>query len=204
MPADADDTAAACSAWDNSRCEGTAHCQPRCPRAFDDDGRPFVVRPRTDGDRDGLLAMYDDVSAETSTLGLPPLTRRQTERWLDGLAADGTNLLAVAEGRIAGHAAAVPADSPNPELVVFVHPEHRGRGVGSELLKQLVAYAAADDHESLTLLVDEDNRRAVHVYDNIGFDVADRLRDELKMVLDLEAPISDRVRRPPADRSDTA
>lgn len=194
------DQGAACSAWDNARCEGTPYCQPRCPRAFDDAGRPFLVRPFDADDRAGLLAMYDAMTAGASTLGLPPRTRERTERWLDALADDALNLVARADGRIVGHVAAAPAAASDPELVAFVHPEYRGRGVGTELLKHLVAHADDRGAASLRLTVADENERAVHVYDNLGFDVTERLREALTMTLDLGAPLADRVKRPPAYR----
>ncbi|MGB9963599.1 GNAT family N-acetyltransferase [Halobacterium sp. CBA1126] len=200
MPPDGRETGASCSAWDNSRCEGTPHCQPRCPRAFDADGDPFVVRPLTSADREPLVEMYEAMDVEATTLGLPPRTRERVERWLDGLADAGRNLLAVGDDGVRGHVAAAPVDASDPELVVFVHPDHRGRGVGTELLEQLVAYADADGCESLALTVAEDNERAVHVYDNLGFDVTERLRAELTMRLALEEPLVSRVKRPPAAR----
>lgn len=204
MTPDARETGASCSAWDNSRCEGTAYCQPRCPRVFDDDDRAYVVRPVTDADRGLLLDMYDAMDLASTTLGLPPRTRERTERWLDGLAGDGLNLLAVGDDRVLGHTAAAPVGGGDRELVVFVHPDERGRGVGTELLKQLVAYAGADGCGSLVLTVDSDNKRAVHVYDNLGFDVAERLRQELTMRLDLDGALVDRVQAPPAERADDA
>lgn len=85
--------------------------------------------------------------------------------------------------------------------MVFVHPDERGRGVGTELLEQLVAYAADGGCETLLLTVDSGNERAVHVYDNLGFDVAERLREELTMKLVLDGPLIERVQAPPAERA---
>jgi len=194
---------AACSAWDNSRCEGTVYCQARCPRAYDDDGRPYIVRSLEDDDADALLEMYDAMDGEMTTLGLPPRTRERCERWLDGLAENGLNFVADIDGQIVGHVAAAPADDRNPELVVFLHPDYRGRGIGTELLKQLVAHVDERGADSLRLTVASGNRRAIHVYDNLGFDVADRLRKELEMTLDLDGELARRVKQPPAQRSST-
>ncbi|MCG1002511.1 MULTISPECIES: GNAT family N-acetyltransferase [Halobacterium] len=202
MPPDGRETGASCDAWDNSHCEGTRFCQPRCPRVVDDDGRALVVRRLADGDADRLLDMYAEMSTESTTLGLPPRTRERTARWLDGLDADGLNLVAVDDGRAVGHVAAAPLDDPDPRLVVFVRPGHRDRGLGTELLRQLVAYAADSGCESLLLTVDADNERAVHVYDNLGFDVVERLRAELTMEIVLDGPLVERAQAPPAERSD--
>jgi ribosomal protein S18 acetylase RimI-like enzyme len=143
------------------------------------------------------------MAGEASTLGLPPKTPARRDDWLATLTENGLNLVAVAEDRVLGHVAAVPVDDENPELVVFVHPEMRGRGVGTELLKQVVAYADERGAESLRLTVASGNRRAIHVYDNLGFDVAERLERELEMRLALDEPVAARVKRPPADRHAT-
>lgn len=201
---EAEQAGAACSAWDNSRCEGTQFCPARCPRAYDDEGRPYIVRPFDDGDDDALLGMYDDMDREPPTLGLPPATHEHRKRWLSSLTENGLNFVAEVDDRIVGHIAAVPADDHNPELVVFLHPGYRGRGIGTELLKHLVAHAEERGAESLRLTVSSGNRRAIHVYDNLGFDAVDRLKRKLEMSLDLDGELASRVSRPPADRPSTA
>lgn len=189
-------TSLECTAWDNGDCAGTPHCPPRCPRFVARDDTPLLIRPPEPDAWDRLHAMYEDV--EETTLGLPPAERETRTRWLADLRETGWNLVARDGQRVVGHISVAPADDPIPEFVVFVHPEYRGHGVGTELVRQAVAYAAAD-HDTLRLRVDPENHRAISVYTNVGFEVVDR-GVNVEMQLPLDDPAAETVRRPPRDR----
>ena len=55
-----------------------------------------------------------------------------------------------------------------PEVSVGVLPEHRGRGIGTALLRELAAAAEADGLPGLSLSVERDNP-AVRLYRRLGF-----------------------------------
>lgn len=196
----ADNGKEACNAWDYTDCEGTEYCPPRCPRVFDKDRKPLLIEPYQSTYRTALSAMYEDLDAHSETLGLPPTTTEQREQWLDHLIGAGLNLVALDDGNVVGHVAAVPAEEDESQLVVFVHQKYQNRGIGTELLKQLVAYADNKDVEAITLTVALNNRRAITVYDNMGFDVIERMQGELAMRLPLDRPIVDEVKLPPAEQ----
>lgn len=186
-----------CRGWDNGECEGTPYCPPRCPRYVDGDGDAYVLRPYRPSDRSSLVDMYLQMDTDSRTLGLPPVTERRIQDWLDGLTRDGWSLVANRDDRIVGHVGVTPASESEPHLVVFVHQDWRNRGIGSQLLRQMIAYADEWGHDGLALTVTGDNRRAIAIYDNLGFDVVGRLRTEIEMSLSLDEPIADRVKRPP-------
>lgn len=187
----------ACTGWNNADCEGTPFCPPRCPRFFDGSGQAYLARAYQDGDFDSLVEMYE--STTDSTMGLPPLTRTGIESWLERLVTRGWNLVAVDGDRVVGHLAVAPDDSPTPEFVVFVHDAYQGRGIGTELVKQAIARAATDGYEALTLLVSAGNQAAISVYRNAGFSAGSWEEADIEMWLDLEDPVADEVRLPPAD-----
>ena len=60
-----------------------------------------------------------------------------------------------------------------PELSMGVRSDHRGRGVGSALLKALIAQAQARAYRALSLSV-EDGNRARQLYHRFGFTVVGR------------------------------
>lgn len=188
----------ACTGWNNGGCEGTPFCPPRCPRFFDGSGRAYLARAYEERDFDSLVEMYE--STTDSTMGLPPHTRTGIESWLERLVADGWNLVAVDGDRVVGHLAVAPADSQTPEFVVFVHDGYQGRGIGTELVEQAIARAATDGYEALTLLVSAGNQAAISVYRNTGFSADSWEEADIEMWLDLEDPVADEVRLPPADR----
>lgn len=144
--------------------------------------------------------MYADLDRFSRANGLPPATVPQIESWLDRLLTNGWNLVVVDGSRVVGHVAAVPAESEAPEFVIFVHQDHQNNSVGTELVKQLIAYADDRDHEGLTLEVATGNERAITVYENVGFEVAEKKLSEIEMELDIDRSLADRLQRPPAER----
>lgn len=188
----------ACSGWNNSECEGTTHCPPRCPRFVDDEGVPALIRPYDPDHRDALSELYDAI--DDSTMGLPPERRDNRERWIDRLLNQGWNLIATVDDRVAGHIVVAPADTVDPEFVVFVRPGFRDRGIGTELLKQVLAYAGDRDHDELNLNVSTKRHRAIAVYEKVGFNVTDVRRMDLEMHLLLEESLVTAARLPPAAR----
>jgi len=61
-----------------------------------------------------------------------------------------------------------------PVLAIAVHPNRRNRGIGTRLLKWLIARAAADAVPAISLSVSKGNR-ALTLYRRLGFEVhADR------------------------------
>lgn len=196
-------TGQACDRWDNSGCVGTELCPPRCPRFFDGAGDPLLIRPVEDGDVPALVAMYEALDDESRTMGLPPAGREAIEAWLTRLTESGWNLVAFDADRAVGHVGVAPAGADDPEFVIFVHQDHQGRGLGTELVKQTVAYAADGGYDALSLSVSTGNRRAINVYRNVGFEPEAELPGgglDVEMRLPLSAPIADLVRLPPAAR----
>lgn len=199
-PTETADTGARCGFWDNSACTGTPHCPPRCPRFVDTAGVPLLVRPYEDRDFDSLVDMYERLDPSSSTMGVPPHDRDGIVQWLDGLIDGGWNLLACDGDRVVGHVGVTPAQAPDPEFVIFVDDDYQHRGIGTELLKHVVATADDRDHDALRLTVTRDNRRAIDVYRNVAFDVTAREPMAIAMRLSLHDPVADRVQRPPAER----
>jgi GNAT superfamily N-acetyltransferase len=195
------ETESACTGWDNSSCEGTEYCPPRCPRFVDREGVPQIARRFEPADFDAVVDMYDDLDSYSRTQGIPPATRSRIEDWVSSLVDRGLNLVVEDDDRIIGHAAAVPASASTSELVIFLHQSVRNRGIGSELLKHLIAHADDEGRDGLTLSVSCGNSRAITVYENIGFDKIERTRTDIEMELSMDAPIVDRVQLFPAQRN---
>jgi len=190
----------ACGGWKNTDCEGTPYCPPRCPRFEDDEGRPLLVRPFRGGDREDLLALYESVDEHDPEVNLPESAVARTGTWIDRTTSEGWNLVARDGDRIVGHAAVIPADSADPEMLVFVRRADRDRGIGSELTKQVIAHADDANHRSLRADPPELNDRAVAICRANGFEVVEDRPSELRLALDLRQPIVEHVREPPAVR----
>lgn len=196
----------ACDRWDASRCEGTVHCPPRCPRFVDKRGEPWLITPYRPAIREPLIAMYRDFAPGERAQGVPPLDDDRIESWLDRLLDEGCNFVAASNGTVAGHATYTPSDAAEPELAVFIHQEYQNRGLGTELCKHVVATAAAADREALVLEVEPRNHVAIGIYEKLGFERAEsssanddrRLRaDAFRMRNPLTEPTAAATQHPP-------
>ena len=72
-----------------------------------------------------------------------------------------------------------------PEIAIAVQEEYRNKGVGTALLKALIAEARWQNIKNLSLSVDKGNY-AVHMYEKIGFrNIDDQEEKNRTMVLEL-------------------
>ena len=190
-----------CRYWNPSECTGTPLCPPRCPRIVDGEGMPLLVRRYEADDFEMITRMYEDLDSTSRTMGLPPESRKRLEEWLHNLTENGWNLVAVDDdGQIVGHVGVVPATTEDPQFVIFVHDDYQNRGVGSEMIRHLIAHAADRGHDALQLDVSKGNSRAISVYENVDFEITERNAMDLSMRLSLDEPIAEEVQRPPAER----
>ena len=75
-------------------------------------------------------------------------------------------------------------DADVPELSLTTFPEFRGQGIGSELLRELIALASARGLAGISLSV-EDGNAARRLYERAGFHVVGRSGDSDTMLLRL-------------------
>ncbi len=58
-------------------------------------------------------------------------------------------------------------------LTMGIRPGWRGRGLGQDFLRQVLTRLAAKGLRSCTVLVGDVNKRAIRVYQDVGFEIAD-------------------------------
>lgn len=104
----------ACDGWNNSACEGSSLCPPRCPRYIDTEGTAVVIRPLDEQETSLLIRMYEDLDKDHQTMGLPPETSDAIELWIRSLTEEGWNLVALVENRVVGHVGVAPAGAHEP------------------------------------------------------------------------------------------
>lgn len=64
---------------------------------------------------------------------------------------------------------------------LVVHPDHAGRGIGRALMQALIAEARARGGQKMTLRVFAPNRRALRLYEGLGFEVEGVLKREFRV-----------------------
>ncbi|WP_284010583.1 GNAT family N-acetyltransferase [Haloarcula pelagica] len=153
---------------------------PRPPVAFTDRAGRAVEIDAYDGDADPLVAMYADFDADSRAQGLPPRHEDEIREWIEGLLAEGHNVVVWHDDRAVGHAVLVPYDGTS-ELAIFVHPAYQSVGIGSRLIRVLLGYGQQQDIGSVWLAVERTNHIAMRLYDSVGFETTTRDRAEYEM-----------------------
>lgn len=75
-----------------------------------------------------------------------------------------------AHGEIVGYTAAITNSSEELQLArLAVRPDLQGRGIGRQLLRDVVTHAAARQYEHIILNTQTDNDRSQHLYRSFGF-----------------------------------
>lgn len=78
-------------------------------------------------------------------------------------------LVAEEDGNVAGYAGLLKVLDEGDVTNIAVERAYRGRGIGSELVRQLMEEGKRCGIRSFTLEVRVSNKTAVHVYEKLGF-----------------------------------
>ena len=75
-------------------------------------------------------------------------------------------------------------DDDTPSFAISLYKEYRGRGIGTELMRQMLERLRKDGYEKASLAVQKANY-AVKMYEKVGFRTVDQNSEEYIMVCDL-------------------
>jgi ribosomal protein S18 acetylase RimI-like enzyme len=139
------------------------------------------VRAMGEGDEPRVADMYRSYQTLGATLGLPPADAAEREEWLETLRR-GLNLVASADGRVEGHLAMLSTGGA-AEIVLFVHQDFRGRGLGTKLLREAIDAARQAGYSYVWLLVAKTNFRGQRLLRKLRFRVAWEDLHEMQFML---------------------
>ncbi|WMI80785.1 GNAT family N-acetyltransferase [Anaerotignum sp. MB30-C6] len=76
-------------------------------------------------------------------------------------------------------------DDSVPELAISLYPQYRGKGIGSELMKEMLKILREKGYPRTSLAVQKDNY-AVKMYQKVGFEIESENDQEFMMVCNLK------------------
>jgi len=141
-----------------------------------------MIRDATESDLPAILAIYNDVLAgSTAIFSERPATLEDRAQWFRArrelgypvlVATDGSGVLGFATF---GDFRTWPGYRHTVEHTVHVRADARGRGVGSELVRVLLARAVSLGKHVMVAGVDADNAGSIRMHERLGFQRAGTL-----------------------------
>ena len=137
----------------------------------------MTIRKAERKDIQALLDIYNhEVLHGVSTLDINPRTLEQWADWYENHNIKNHPLIvAVDNDTVTGYATLSSyrqkeAYASTVELSIYVHPEHRGKGIGSVLMSEIIAMAKADETvHTVVSVITSGNAASEHLHSKFGF-----------------------------------
>lgn len=131
-----------------------------------------------------IQAIFNDAILHSTALyEYEPRSVATIDAWFDAKERGRFPVLGIVadDGTLAGFASygtfrAFPAYQYTVEHSVYVHPNHRGRGIGKCLLQAIIGEARRQSYHTVIGVIDSANTASIHLHRSLGFTHAGTLR----------------------------
>ena len=136
----------------------------------------MLLRPATAADAAATAAIYNhEVTTSTVTFDLVTRSVEEQAAWLSARSGALEVVVAEIDGAVAGFASLSPyRDRPayrtTVEDSIYVHPDHRGQGVGRALLEEIVRVARERGFHSVIGRIVGGHEASIRLHAAVGFD----------------------------------
>ncbi|MED0970459.1 N-acetyltransferase family protein [Bacillus paramycoides] len=135
-----------------------------------------MIREATKKDLTFILDIYNDAILNTKAVyAYKPVTLENRIDWYEQKQADGyPSLVYELDNKVVGFATfgpfrAWPAYKYSIEHSVYVNKEYRKNGIGTSLMKALIAIAKEREYMTLIAGIDAENEKSIAMHKNFGF-----------------------------------
>ena len=126
---------------------------------------------------EAILEIFNDAILNSTALyEYKPRTLETMRAWFDTKLAGGFPVIGVEDGAGVllgfgsyGTFRAFPAFKYTVEHSVYVHKDHRGRGLGRTLMRELIAAARQNDLHAMMGGIDANNAGSIALHEQLGF-----------------------------------
>lgn len=133
---------------------------------------------------DILFILNDAIKHSTALYDYQPRTAESMSHWFDTKASNNFPVIGVLneDDALLGFATwgtfrAFPAYKYTVEHSVYVHPDHRGHGIGQLLLQALINRAVQSDVHVLVGCIDASNTASIRLHTQLGFTHAGTIKE---------------------------
>ena len=145
----------------------------------------MTIRKAERKDIEELLEIYNyEVLNGLSTLDINPRTAEQWTQWFENHNIKNHPLIvSVENGAVTGYASlssyrAKEAYESTVELSIYIHPEHRGKGVGTALMSKIITMAKEDPTvHTVVSVITSGNAASERLHDKFGFIFSGKIKE---------------------------
>jgi RimJ/RimL family protein N-acetyltransferase len=139
------------------------------------DGSRVLISKYKVEDFEKLVEMYASLDKEALKWGLPPYDRERITRWIQDLE---NNIILVARlhDKIIGHCGVHIVlhhiqYKGKSDFGIYVHQDYQDKGLGTIMTSMAISLARERGLHRIELSVVADNKKAIHVYEKVGFKI---------------------------------
>jgi phosphinothricin acetyltransferase len=143
----------------------------------------ILIRPATISDLQAITDIYNEaILNTTATFDTETKSVEQQKGWFNNHDAKHPIIVAEENGIVTGWASLTKwsdrcAYDSTAEVSVYVHPEHRNKGIGKHLMQTLMAEAKQSGLHTLIARITQNNDNSIHIHRSFGFDHVGVLRE---------------------------
>ncbi len=145
----------------------------------------MTVRKAERKDIEALLEIYNyEVVKGVSTLDINPRTIEQWTEWFENHNIKNHPLIVSEQnGVITGYASlssyrAKEAYASTVELSIYIHPQHRGKGIGSVLMSEIINMAKDDPTvHTVVSVITSGNAASERLHEKFGFTFSGKIKE---------------------------
>ena len=136
----------------------------------------MMIRPATERDIPEITTIYNEVVANSAAVWTEKQdSEAERVAWMNARRSLGYPVLVAVEGlSVRGYGTfgdfrAWPGYRYSVEHSVYIHADHRGRGLGSAIVAELISAASALGKHVLIAGIDGDNMASIRLHERAGF-----------------------------------
>lgn len=143
-----------------------------------------MIRRAEEKDIDEMMDIYNDaILHTTATFDTEVKDYEDRKNWF--AAHTGVHVIYVCEveGRIAGYASLSQyrerkAFDSVVEISIYIHPDYRGKHIGSQLMEHILKYAQEEKEiDTVVSLITSENETSIHLHEKYGFEYCGQIRN---------------------------
>ena len=133
------------------------------------------IRAATDADQEFILEIYNEaVLNSTATFDTEPRSHEKQFQWFRSHKKNQPVMVAEEDGVVTGWASLSAwsdrqAYDGTVEVSVYVHVDHRGKGIGKKLLQVITLEGKKLNNHTVLSRIASENKVSIHIHEQIGY-----------------------------------